>query len=152
MMFEKSRLVTRFGRFNLVGLLGAGVQISIVSLLSRYLGPAAATCVAVEIAVVHNFLWHERLTWKDRKCAGASELSRRAWRFQLANGLFSILGNSILVSWLVNDFKFQVAQASLISICVCSLANFFLADRWVWRGRKSNGNIGRTSLPKVTVS
>ena len=57
----------RWLKFNFVGALGIGVQLAALATLTtlglRYL---AATALAVETAVVHNFLWHERMTWRDR--------------------------------------------------------------------------------------
>lgn len=55
--------IRRFGRFNLVGVIGIGVQIAALSLLTT-LGVhyVAATAMAVSLAVVHNFWWHRRWT------------------------------------------------------------------------------------------
>jgi putative flippase GtrA len=55
---------TRWLKFNLVGGIGIVVQLLMLvglktGLHLRYL---AATGLAVETAVVHNFLWHERFT------------------------------------------------------------------------------------------
>jgi len=54
----------QFGRFNLVGLLGAVLQLLVYRLVMRRLDlpEAAASAIAVEIAVLHNFFWHERFT------------------------------------------------------------------------------------------
>ncbi len=58
----------RIGRFSLVGFLGAVLQLTLMSLLTKYFGvfSAAATLIAVEIAILHNFVWHERFTWDNR--------------------------------------------------------------------------------------
>jgi putative flippase GtrA len=61
------QLFTRWAAFNAVGLAGVAVQLACLALLvhagSHYL---AATALAVEAAVLHNFLWHQRWTWRDR--------------------------------------------------------------------------------------
>ena len=66
----------RFGKFNLVGMMGAVLQIALVWLLTKRAGfsTIAATAIAVECAILHNFAWHERFTWRDR--AGESGASR----------------------------------------------------------------------------
>src|SRR5205085_9977389 len=58
----------RFARFNAVGAMGVAVQLGTLALLTRVLGwdYLVATAIAVEAAVAHNFLWHERYTWADR--------------------------------------------------------------------------------------
>ena len=58
----------RWLKFNFVGLIGIGVQLLALALLKSglHLNYLLATALAVETAVVHNFLWHERFTWRDR--------------------------------------------------------------------------------------
>jgi hypothetical protein len=58
----------RWLKFNLVGGLGIAVQLAVLLGLKGgfHLSYLPATALAVETAVVHNFLWHERYTWSDR--------------------------------------------------------------------------------------
>jgi putative flippase GtrA len=58
----------RWFKFNLVGGMGIGVQLLVLLALKTGLGMTylVATGLAVEAAVIHNFLWHERFTWADR--------------------------------------------------------------------------------------
>lgn len=67
-MSEFARLSARFGRFNLVGLMGAALQLVLLDLLIERFGlpGIVAAPIAVETAVLHNFFWHERFTWRDR--------------------------------------------------------------------------------------
>ena len=60
----------RWLKFNAVGALGMIVQLGSLGLLIHVLGMhyMLATALAVEAAVLHNFLWHRRWTWaEDRK-------------------------------------------------------------------------------------
>ena len=122
----------RFGRFNLVGVAGAGVQLLAFWLLlhATQLRAAEAAAVAVEIAVLHNFIWHERFTWRDR--ANYRQTAGRFWRFHAANGLISVFGNMgvtyFLVEWLGTPALFSAVAA----IAVCTPANYLAADRWVY--------------------
>jgi putative flippase GtrA len=119
---------SRFCRFGLVGLMGAAVQVAVFHALIRWVGVAAvlAAPVAVELAVLHNFFWHDRFTWRDRKAPG------RLWRFHVANGLVSIAGNTVLAWWLVQQLHVPAAPAAVIAIAVCAPVNFWVADRWVY--------------------
>jgi putative flippase GtrA len=68
---EKSvrvRMFVRWLRFNFVGGIGIFVQFVVLFLMKSvlHLDYLAATALAVEAAVVHNFIWHERYTWADR--------------------------------------------------------------------------------------
>ncbi len=121
----------RWFRFNAVGAIGIVVQLAALSLLTAVCGLhyLLATLVAVEFAIVHNFLWHDRWTWSDRQTDGAI---RRLARFNLANGLVSLVGNLALMPLLVQLLHLGVIPANVIAIALCSLANFLLADRVVF--------------------
>ncbi len=60
--------LVRWCKFNLVGGIGILVQFAALFLLKSILhfNYLAATAIAVEAAVVHNFIWHEQFTWADR--------------------------------------------------------------------------------------
>ena len=72
------------------GLIGIGVQLLALVLLRSglHLNYLLATALAVETAVVHNFLWHERFTWADRM---AKARLVQFIKFNLTNGAISIL-------------------------------------------------------------
>ena len=96
---SRGKLV-RWCKFNLVGGMGIVVQFAALFLLKSALhfNYLAATAIAVEAAVVHNFVWHEQFTWADRMKADPPQtLWRRSLarfvRFHLTNGAVSIAGN-----------------------------------------------------------
>ena len=125
--------MVRFLRFNGVGVLGFALQLGVLALLLRggvhYL---AATVLAVELAVLHNFAWHERWTWRDRP-ADASTRAARLWRFHASNGLISLAGNLVLMRLLVGLVGMPPVPANLLSVLLCALVNFTASDRFVFR-------------------
>jgi putative flippase GtrA len=74
----RTSTLLRWWKFNLVGAVGILVQFGVLFLLKSVLhfNYLAATALAVEAAVVHNFFWHERFTWSDRS---RSEWGRPSW-------------------------------------------------------------------------
>lgn len=122
----------RWLKFNLVGGIGIGVQLAALALFrgGMRMDYLAATALAVEITVIHNFLWHESFTWEDRP--GARTLRRLA-KFNLSTGAFSILGNLVLMKVLVELLGLPYLPANAIAIGVCSIANFLISDRFVFR-------------------
>jgi putative flippase GtrA len=124
----------RFGRFNLVGLLGAALQLLLTCVLTKILHApvVAATAAAVEIVVLHNFIWHERFTWPDRRVTGFSPTAIRLWRFHAGNGLVSMVGNTVLMYWLAERLKVPVVLSAIAAMAICSLANFLIANHWVY--------------------
>ncbi|HEX5070785.1 MAG TPA: GtrA family protein [Vicinamibacterales bacterium] len=117
----------RFARFNLVGGLGLGVQLSVVAGLVHGFGadPVLATAAGIVAALLHNFTWHVRWTWRDRMGPGVSRAAAFA-RFVSANGLVSLAGSMALMPVLLR-FGLPVVPANLVAIGACGLANYWLA-------------------------
>jgi len=82
--------------------------------------------------VLHNFIWHERWTWRDR--TGPGGVLARLLRFNLTSGLVSILTNLVLMHWLVGTYHAQYLIANLASIAAGSVVNYLLTDLFVFRG------------------
>ena len=122
-------------KFNAVGIIGVGVQLAALSILRTGLGAdyLVATFLAVEAAVLHNFIWHERWTWVERTRQKAGGVIGRLFRFHLANGLISIAGNLVLMWLFVSRLHLHYFLANLIAIGTCSIVNFFASDRLVFR-------------------
>lgn len=126
--------VVRWLKFNAVGALGIAVQLSLLFALTRGLhaGYLLATAVAVEAAVLHNFLWHERYTWAERVRPSWRHSLARLFRFNLTTGAVSIAGNLALMRVLAGFCHMNYLAANGIAIAVCSLANFLLSEHWVF--------------------
>jgi putative flippase GtrA len=130
-----SNPVVRWLKFNGVGALGFLVQLACLAALQKglHLHYLLATGLAVETAVLHNFVWHERFTWKDRAGGPLRERLMRLARFHLGNGLVSIAGNLVLMRLLVGVLHFRILFANIIAIAVCSLLNFVVSEWFVFR-------------------
>ena len=127
----------RWGKFSLVGAMGMVVQLgTLAGLTAAGVHYLAATGLAVEAAVLHNFVWHQNFTWRERKGGIAGRLAR----FHLTNGLISMIGNLALMRLLVGHFGLPELPASMASIAVCWAANFVAADRIVFLARRRNSD------------
>lgn len=130
---------SRLLKFSLVGAIGIGVQLTVLAAVSaskvNYL---LATAAAVESAVIHNFLWHRRFTWADRTRSEPCDFLNSLVRFHLSNGLISIVGNLLLMRWLVGDLQLPRVRANLLTIAICYAANFLASDHWVFRSRRES--------------
>ncbi len=130
----------RWLKFNAVGGIGIGVQLLTLCFLQSVLqmNYLVATALAVETAVAHNFLWHERFTWADRVQPTWRQSAPRLVRFNLTTGAVSLLGNVLLMKLLVGATHINYLVANGIAIAACSLANFVVSDRLVFLARKQN--------------
>ncbi len=129
---ENWRMIgVRWLKFNAVGGIGIGVQLLVLTTLKigLHLDYLLATALAVEAAVVHNFLWHERFTWAGR-ATGAG--FTRFLKFNLTTGLFSIAGNILLMKLLAGALALQFLVANGIAITIFSIVNFAITDRFVF--------------------
>ena len=124
----------RWLAFNVVGTLGVAVQLTVLVSLTGGLGLnyLVATVLAVESAVLHNFVWHERWTWRDRASGGLGRWKRLAW-FNLVTGTLSISANVVFTALYASTFGVHYALANLLAIASCSLLNFIANDRFVFR-------------------
>ena len=93
----------------------------------------AATALAVETAVLHNFVWHERYTWKHLPKGARRDVALRLLRFHAGNGAISILGNLALMRVFVGSLHMRHYLASVLAIALCSLLNFAASEWFVFR-------------------
>ena len=128
------RLTLRWLKFNAVGALGIGVQLGVLLTLKSgfHLSYLFATALAVEAAVMHNFLLHERYTWADRVQPSWRKSLPRLLRFNLTTGGVSIIGNLALMKLMVDFGHMNYLVANGIAIVLCSLANFLVSEQWVF--------------------
>jgi putative flippase GtrA len=123
----------RFVAFATVGLVGFFVQVAsllvFVSVTRWQL--LVATAASVAVAVLHNFVWHERWTWADRTRGG------RGWPMRLiafgaTNGVASLAGNVGFVSLYSFAFDAPPLAATVLAVISMTALNFVLADRLVF--------------------
>lgn len=127
--------LARWCRFNLVGAMGTAVQLVALALFNRksaghYLLASAA---AIELTLLHNFIWHLHFTWRDRH--EPSMWLACLLRFHLSNGVVSLAGNLILMRLLVQAAHLPLLLANTLAILCCSLVNFGLGERWAFASR-----------------
>ena len=131
---DRQATILRWIKFNAVGGVGIVVQLAALAILRSWLklDYLLATGLAVEIAVIHNFFWHERFTWADRPAARPVQSLVRLVKFNAGNGAVSIVGNLVMMRLLVGELKFNYVPSNVFAIALCSLVNFLLSDRFVF--------------------
>jgi len=118
--------------FIVVGWLGFALQLTALALLMSvaHWPWLPATIAGVALAVVHNFIWHERVTWRGRT---AFSWFARFARFNVATGIMSIAGNVVLMAIYIGILGLPPIVANAMAVGTMSVVNFFVADRWVFR-------------------
>jgi len=126
----------RWAKFNAVGVAGFAVQLGLLWVFTRVWGIhyLLATTLAVEIAVLHNFVWHEMWTWRG---LAVEDRWRRLVRFHLVNGFVSIASN-VLLTWMLKDGLYlPLLAANAGAVAMTALLNFALAAVWVFQGTEA---------------
>ena len=128
-------------RFYAVGAAGATLQLLIVAVLAHAFRVhyGVATAMALGATLVHNFIWHVRWTWRDRRPGTGYVVA--FVRFASANGGVSILGTALLVPLCVERFGLPAVAANVVAIAVCGLVNFWLASRVFRCGREKGPGV-----------
>ncbi|MEQ1758770.1 MAG: GtrA family protein [Vicinamibacterales bacterium] len=122
----------RWIRFNAIGFVGFLFQMVILAALIRWtwLTPPVAISAAVLVTVTHNFLWHERVTWRNQSSDG--RLGR--WvKFQLSTGVISVITNVGLTAVVARLTGLSVVSANVVAVATASIATFLVSDRLVFR-------------------
>ena len=122
----------RWLRFNAIGFVGFLFQMVILAALIRWtwLTPPVAISAAVLVTVTHNFLWHERVTWRNQSSDG--RLGR--WvKFQLSTGVISVITNVGLTAVVARLTGLSVVSANVVAVATASIATFLVSDRLVFR-------------------
>src|SRR5580658_7724351 len=149
----------RWLKFNTVGIGGAAVQLSVLWMLEHFtsIPYVFAVVIAVEIAILHNFFWHEAWTWRGKP---VEDRWWRLLRFHLGNGFVSIASNVVLTYFYKEIAGLPLVAANLAGIVTAALLNFWVAQAWVFRGvifflicsRLMSGAVITTTLQPQTVA
>jgi putative flippase GtrA len=137
--------VTRAARFAWVGAGGFVLQLlALCWLTNAGLAYPLATVFAVEAAILHNFLWHERWTWADRPATSRRLI--RLLRFNGSTALISIAGNVALMWLFAGRLHLPVLAANLLAVLALSLLNYLAADRLVFATKLTHHRGNPTSM------
>ena len=134
MVFPGKASIVRWLKFNAVGAMGIIVQLMALALLLRILEfhYLWATVLAVETAVLHNFIWHWRWTWADRRSDGLNHMAATLLRFNFSNGMISLFGTVLCTGILSGIFKLNPLLANVLSLGPCCVLNYLVSDRLIF--------------------
>jgi putative flippase GtrA len=121
----------RILKYNSVSAFGLPLKFTVLTALVELAGAdyLAATAVAVEIVILHNFVWHLRWTWRDRSFA----LSRRGvlfrfCLFQCGAGAIAMTSNLVSMRLLVGSAGLHYLAAAVAATIVAGTANFLFSE------------------------
>jgi putative flippase GtrA len=133
-MDSKLKLIRKWLRFNAIGTMGVGVQLLLLFLLTRlfHIHYMIATLLAVQCAIIHNFFWHQRWTWKENATQTKMDAVRRFVKFNTSSGTVSLVGNVGVTAALMQVVHLPLMICNILAIGACNIANFLFANNLVF--------------------
>lgn len=121
-------ILVKFSKFALVGFGGVLVNTGALLLLYQFarLPLVAASPLAVEAAIVHNFLWNNRWTFGESTASLV-----RFVRFNLVS-LGGLVITTVVLYLLVTLNGMNYLVANLLAIALATVWNFGLSLYWTW--------------------
>ena len=129
----------RFVKFGLVGLSGVLVNEGLLWLLTENLGLyyLLSAAIAVETAIITNFILNDIWTFRDRRTPGNISLLGRGLKFNLVS--LGGLGINIAILWTVTEVVgISYLISNLIGIAGATLWNYTINTLWTWRAKPSS--------------
>jgi putative flippase GtrA len=128
-VFDARAKFRRAIRFGVVGATGTAVNTAVLYLLARRAGLPLplSSALAVELAIMSNYLLNDRWTFATRKPS-----FRRFAKFNAAS--LAGLGLNVTTVWLLARSGVYFLAANLVGIAAAVTANYVFSVAWVWRG------------------
>ena len=125
----------RFVRYCLVGCSGLVVHLGMLALLREksFLGKLEAPAVAIEFAIINNFIWNEWWTFRDRSRLAPHLLARlfRFTQFNLVCGVGALL--DLFIVWLFAiRLNCPYFATNVLAIMLVTVWNYGLNTAWTW--------------------
>ena len=118
-------------KFLCVGALGVVVNCVVLWCLVHLAGwhYLAAALVSIQVSILHNFLWHDRWTFKNHP--GRGTWFGRLGRYEVgtcAGMAINWLALAVLVSW----WHWPIMPANVLGIGAGTVVNFVFSKLWAW--------------------
>ncbi|MGL4881881.1 MAG: GtrA family protein, partial [Waterburya sp.] len=128
--------IKRFVRFGISGFSGVFVNMFILYLLREFigLGLTRSAILAAEVAIVNNFFWNDRWTFRDisEHQKGRIKTFRRFLKFNVIC-LSGLVLNILVLNLLYNFLNMNEYLANIIAIATVTFWNFWFNLQLSWR-------------------
>ncbi|MBX5437172.1 MAG: glycosyltransferase family 2 protein [Alicyclobacillaceae bacterium] len=123
----------RFYLLAAAGVLGVGVNLTVMATLLHtfHLPVVAASVVASLAAMAHNLLWHDRITWGERRYPSGWRKAVHVPVFLLVTAAGVLLTVLTVKVTLCLHGRALVGQA--VGVCMATWWSCRAHDRWTWR-------------------
>jgi len=129
----RTREITRLFKFMLVGASGIVVNEGLLYVFTEYAGIfyLVSSVIAIQAAILNNFVWNHIWTFYDRRRTKVSILYRLG-KFELVS-ISGTLTNILVLYLAVTFLGIQYLLANLLGIAAGFVVNFTANNIWTWR-------------------
>jgi dolichol-phosphate mannosyltransferase len=126
--------LSRFLKFCLVGASGVLVNMFFFWLFYRKLGifSLISSFLAIQIAILNNFLWNDKWTWREKRKPGVRQFFVRLGKFTLSSNLTSASANLLGVWVFLNLLGWNYLISNLLGIGSGVSSNFLANHYWTY--------------------
>lgn len=144
-LIDSSGELSRIGKFLIVGLLGAIINVSILYLLTEEVFGGSSVLIAgivpsyllssmvsTESAIISNYIFNEHWTFKDRRYEkDMINVIKRGIKFNICR-LTGVVINVIILFSLTEFLKLYYIFSSIIAILIVTIWNYTTSTKLVW--------------------
>lgn len=135
----KSKII-RLMKFGIVGVSGVVVNQGMLMLL-REITPFSLEVrspIAIEVAIISNFILNNYWTWKDRKVDSKVGIAFRFLMFNLSSGGTAFFFNYLPLLFMVHTMHLHEDMSNIIGIVLAAGFNFLISHFITFRHKKEN--------------
>ncbi|MFP4416307.1 MAG: GtrA family protein [Fibrobacterota bacterium] len=124
----------KFIKFGLVGGSGVFVNAGVLYMLTDIAGLdyRLSGIIAIEIAIINNFLWNYNWTWSERRHTSFSGAIGAFARFNVSSGLTALIVNWGFLVLLTELAGIHYQISNLIGIAFGTIVNFLVSHFWAF--------------------
>jgi dolichol-phosphate mannosyltransferase len=126
-------LFFRLVKFGIVGTSGVIVNQCVLVLATKYIDYRIGSLIAIETAIVSNFLLNYHWTWNDRKLEAIKDKTTAFIKFNLTSFTTAFLVNWTILVYLTEIVHVKYWTANLAGILVAAAINFCIGNFWVFK-------------------
>ncbi len=131
-------MLFRGGKFMAVAWLGMGVNTACLYLFKGilHIKLIPASLMAIEIAIIHNFIWFRTWTWRDRP--NKPPFFQQLIKYNLATGAVDFLAN-VSVLWSLSTFlKIHYLLANILGMIAPPFIKFWLNEKFIFKASSND--------------
>lgn len=129
----------QFLKFGTVGGLGVAVNSGVLYLCTEWirLDYRVGSIIAIELAILHNFLWNYLWTFGNRGRRSLRHAGRSLVKFNISSSMTALAVNWVTLVFLTEVAGLNYLLSNLVGITLGTTSNFLLSRHWAFLPSKS---------------